>query len=107
MRYRNSLEISESLGNRPGLAMTYAQLGVLTATQGDNVRALDWTARCVALFPEFPHPATGSGLWNLAVLTAELGMAALEASWQHCTGEPLPEEVRGWVAARLEELPST
>ncbi len=101
--YRKSLEIEESLGDRPGMAFTYGQLGLLALARGDTTGALDWTVRCVALFPEFPHPATGPGPHNLARLTANLGMPALEASWQRCTGGPLPEPVWAWVAARLEK----
>jgi tetratricopeptide (TPR) repeat protein len=101
--YRKSLEINEALGDRLGMALSYGQLGLLTEDCGDKAAALGWMVRCVALFPEFPHPSTGPGPQILAGLTAELGMRALEASWQRCTGEPLPDEVRGWVAARLEE----
>ena len=101
--YRKSLEIKEALQNRPEMASTYGQLGLLSEARGDGAGALDWTVRCVALFPEFPHPATGPGPGHLARLTAELGMPALEASWQRCTGGPLPETVRAWVAAQLEE----
>lgn len=95
--YRKSLEINESLGNRPGMALTYSGLGGIAGARGDAIGALDWTVRGVALFPEFPHPSTGTGPHNLAALTARLGMEALEDSWQRCTGNPLPEAVRSWV----------
>jgi tetratricopeptide (TPR) repeat protein len=101
--YRKALEINEALGNRPSLALAYAKLGLLTEARGDKAGALDWAVRCVALFPEFPHPATDPESRMLALLTTELGMTALEASWRRCTGEPLPEAVRGWVAERMEE----
>jgi tetratricopeptide (TPR) repeat protein len=101
--FRKSLEIKEALGSRPEMALTYGQLGLLAEAREDKAGALDWTVRCVALFAEFPHPATGPGPNHLARLTAELGMAALEASWRRCTGGPLPEAVRAWVAARMEE----
>jgi tetratricopeptide (TPR) repeat protein len=101
--YRKALEIVEALGNRPGMALTYAQLGLLTEDREDKAGALDWAVRCVALFPEVPHSATGTGPHQLARLTAELGMAALEASWRRCTGGPLPEAARAWVAGRREE----
>jgi hypothetical protein len=64
---------------------------------------LDWTVRCVTLFPEFPHPATGPAPQHLARLTASLGVAALEASWQRCTGNALPEQIRTFVAKRSDE----
>ncbi len=59
--------------------------------------------QCVALFPEFPHPSTVPGPHNLALLTKELGMRALEATWQKVTGNPLPDPVRTWVAEKLAE----
>ncbi|HEX5716908.1 MAG TPA: CHAT domain-containing protein [Thermoanaerobaculia bacterium] len=98
--YRKSLEITESLENRPGMAMTYAQLALLAKARKSSAEALDWTVRCVALFSDFPHPSTGPGPRNLARLTATLGMGALEESWRRCTGEPLPAAVRAWVEAQ-------
>ena len=100
--YRKSLEIAEALGDRPGMAATYGQLGLLAEARNDAVTALDWTVRCIALFPEFPHPATGPGPHHLVRLTAALGIPALEASWQRCTGKPLPDNVRSVVVAAQE-----
>ena len=101
--YRKSFEISETLGNRPGLALTSGQLGLLAEARGDPGGALDWIVRCVALFPEFPHPATGPAPQHLTRLSASLGVAALEASWQRCTGKVLPEQIRTFVAHRPDE----
>ncbi len=92
--YQRSLEILESLGDRPGMANSYGQLGLLAEAAGRAIEALDWMVRCVSLFPEFPHPATGPGPRHLARLTGELGMSELEASWQRCTGQPLPDHIR-------------
>jgi hypothetical protein len=47
---------------------------------GGERSALDWTVRCVALFSDFPHPATGPRPHQLVRLTAALGLPALEAS---------------------------
>jgi tetratricopeptide (TPR) repeat protein len=102
--YRKSLEIEESQGNRPGMAMSYGQLGLLAASRASFMEALDWMIRGVALFSDFPHPSTGPGPHNLAVLTASLGMGALEESWRRCTGEPLPAAVRAWIEARLASM---
>jgi tetratricopeptide (TPR) repeat protein len=96
--YRKSLEINEALGNRPGLASSYGQLGLLAEAREDLAAALDWTVRCVALFDQFPHPATGPAPQHLARLTASLGLPALEASWQRCAGRVLPEPIRNFVA---------
>ena len=98
--YRKSLEIKEALGDRPAMALTYGQLGLLAEAREDLATALDWTVRCIALFSEFPHPATGPGPRHLVRLTVELGLPALEASWQRCTGAPLPEHIRSAVSAR-------
>jgi tetratricopeptide (TPR) repeat protein len=100
--YRKSLEIKEALGNRPGMALTYAQLGLLAKARKDVATALDWMVRCIALFSEFPHPATGPGPRHLVRLTAALGAPALEASWQRCTGTPLPDHIRSAVVAAID-----
>ena len=102
--YRKSLEIKESLGDRVGMASSYGALGLLAEKKGNQVDALDWTVRCLALFSEFPHPMAGPGPFHLARLTSELGMSALEESWLRSTGQPLPEQVRLWVEARLREV---
>jgi hypothetical protein len=99
--YRRSLQINEALGNRPGMALTYAQLGLLAERRGTLEAALDWTVRCVALFAEFPHPATGPGPRHLIRLTKQLGIPALETSWRRCTGLALPDTVR----AAVEQAP--
>ncbi len=70
--------------------------------RGNDHQALEWTVRCVALFPEFPHPLTGTGPRHLARLTAELGMAALADSWRRSTGEALPAAISDAVARMIE-----
>ncbi|MEE8585430.1 MAG: tetratricopeptide repeat protein [Acidobacteriota bacterium] len=102
--YRRSLEIKEELGNRPGMALSYGQLGLLAEKRGNQSEALDWMVRCVALFPEFPHPSTGPGPQHLARLTAQLGWETLERSWRRQTGSPLPGNVRAGVQAIQEKL---
>jgi tetratricopeptide (TPR) repeat protein len=100
--YRKSLEIKEALSNRPGMALSYGQLGLLAEARNDVGTALDWMVRCIALFPEFPHPMTGPGPRHLMRLTAALGIPAVEASWQRCTGKPLPDNIRSAIAAAQE-----
>jgi tetratricopeptide (TPR) repeat protein len=97
--YRRSLSINEELGNRPDLAKTYGQLGLLAEARDEPTGALEWMVRCVALFDEFPHPATGPGPDHLARLTGVLGVGALEAAWLKVTGSPLPAAVREHVGA--------
>jgi hypothetical protein len=80
------------------MAPTLTQLGLLAVQQGDFRRALEWTVRCVTLFGEFPHPLTEPGPHNLAVLTAALGIGAVEETWRRVTGDPLPDNVREFVS---------
>jgi tetratricopeptide (TPR) repeat protein len=100
--YRKSLEITEALGNQPGMAATYSQLGLLAEQRKDVPAALDWMVRCIALFPDFPHPATGPAPRHLVRLAAALGLPALEASWQRCTGTSLPPNIRSAVVAAID-----
>jgi tetratricopeptide (TPR) repeat protein len=101
--YRKSLDIDEALGNRPGMALTYCALGLLAEEREDIAAAIDWTVRCIALFAEFPHPATGPGPQHLVRLTAALDLPALEASWQRCTGTSLPPNIRSAVTAAIDK----
>ncbi|MFD7403575.1 tetratricopeptide repeat protein [Streptomyces sp. NPDC059866] len=95
--YRRSLTIEEDLGNRPGMAITYGQLGLLAEARQQPHVALEWMVRCVALFDQFPHPATGPGPDDLKRLTRTLGIATLEQTWQTITGNSLPPAVRHHV----------
>jgi len=95
--YRKSLEIEEALDNRPGMAVSYATLGLLAEARGNAPQALEWMVRCVALFPDFPHPSTGPGPRHLARLAAALGVGALEETWRRVTGEILPRHIRDGV----------
>jgi tetratricopeptide (TPR) repeat protein len=105
--YRRSLTVKEELGNRPGIALTYAQLGLLAEDRGQALLALEWNIRCVTLFEEFPSPLTGTGPAALARLTRLLGMPALEQSWRHVTGQPVPPEVREYITNyRDDDRPS-
>ena len=95
--YTKALDINEELGNRPGMALSFGQLGLLAEKREQLSQALEWTVRCIALFPEFPHPATGPGPGHLARLAARLGIGALETCWQAVTGTALPRAVRDYV----------
>lgn len=57
----------------------------------------------MALFEEFPHPATGPGPTQLARLTALLGIDTLNRSWQRVTGQSLPPAVRDFIASHPAE----
>jgi tetratricopeptide (TPR) repeat protein len=103
--YRRSLTIEEGLGDRPGMANTYGQLGLLAEKRGQLMEALEWTIRCVALFDQFPHPATGPGPSHLKRLTSELGFNTLEQCWPKVTDKPLPSAVHQFV--HLDNPPGT
>ena len=102
--YAQSLAIKEALGNRPGMAKTYAQLGLLADLKGSPEEALTWTVRCVSLFAEFPHPATGPGPHNLAVDSTRLGIEAVEKTWLAVNQQTLPDGVRAWLLAKMSEF---
>ncbi|MFI6501564.1 tetratricopeptide repeat protein [Nonomuraea typhae] len=95
--YHKSLTIREVLSDRPGMAISYGQLGLLAEDRNQPGQAFEWVIRCVALFEDFPHPATGPGPDHLKRLTAEAGLPALEAGWKKITGRPLPSAVRDYV----------
>jgi tetratricopeptide (TPR) repeat protein len=101
--YRKSLTIKEDLGNRPSLALTYRQLGLLAEARQQPGQALDWMVRCVTLFDQFPHPATGTGPAALARLTGQLGMPALQAAWLQVTGQPVPQPVRDYLTSHHDD----
>lgn len=101
--YRKALEIEQALGDRPSMAMTYGQLGLLAESRCSKTAALDWVARCVALFDSFPHPSTGPGPKHLVRLTSELGMSTLEAAWQRVTDHRLPDAVRAYVESHATD----
>jgi tetratricopeptide (TPR) repeat protein len=98
--YRKSLAISEELGDLSGRAMTYGQLGLLAEDRRQPLQALEWTVRCVTLFEQFPHPATGPGPSHLARLVGQFGMPALEDTWQRVTGQPVPQPVRKYITSQ-------
>jgi hypothetical protein len=103
--YRKSLTIEEELGDRPGTALTYAQLGLLAEARAQIPLALEWNIRCVTLFDQFPSPLTGTGPAALARLTLQLGMPALEEAWQQITGQPVPQPVRDYITSHHDEQP--
>jgi hypothetical protein len=79
------------------MARTYSQLGLLAEERHNPGQALEWAIRCIALFDDVPHPGSGTGPGQLARLTRQLGIQALETCWQRVTGDPLPGAVRDYV----------
>jgi len=103
--YRKALTISQELGDLPGMAMTYGQLGMLAEDRQQPLQALDWMIRCVTSFDQFPHPATEPGPSQLARLTGQLGLPALEQAWQQVTGQPVPQPVRDYITSHPGQDP--
>jgi tetratricopeptide (TPR) repeat protein len=97
--HTKSLAASEELGNRSGMARAFGMLGLLAEVRGQPRRALEQMIRCVTLFGDFPDPASAPGPECVALLTAELGIATLEACWQEITDRPLPPAVRDYLAS--------
>jgi tetratricopeptide (TPR) repeat protein len=104
--FRQSLAIKEALSSLPDTAMTYGQLGLLAEARRQPRQALEWMVRCVALFDQFPHPATGPGHSHLARLTRQLGMPALDETWRQVTGQPLPQPIRDYVTGHQDVQPA-
>lgn len=98
--YRKSLGISEGLSSRLQMAATYAQLGGIAEAQAQAPLALTWNVRSVALFSQFPSPLTETGPSALVRLTRQLGLPALEQTWQQTTGQALPQRVRDYIATQ-------
>ncbi len=103
--YRKSLAISQELGDRPGMAATYVQLGLVAEARRQPRQALEWNIRCVTVFAQFPHPMTGTGPSALARLTGQLGITALDQAWRQVTGQPVPQEVRDYIASHHTKNP--
>ena len=103
--YRKSQAINEDLGNHRSLALTYAALGLLAEAQDQASEALEWNIRCVTLFGQFPSPLTATGPAALARLTRHLGTPALEATWRQITGQPVPQQVRDYIASHHDDRP--
>jgi len=103
--YRKALDITEELGDRPSMALTYAQLGLLAEERDQAPLALQWNIRCVTLFDQFPSPMTGTGPSALARLTRHLGLPALQAAWQQITGQPVPQPVRDHIIRHDDDQP--
>jgi tetratricopeptide (TPR) repeat protein len=97
--YCQALTIAEELGDRPHIAISYAQLGLLAEARAQARVALEWNIRCVTLFDEFPNRMTGTGPNALTRLTRQLGMPALETTWQQITGQPVPQTVRDYITS--------
>jgi tetratricopeptide (TPR) repeat protein len=97
--HTKSLAANEELGNRPGMARAFGMLGLLAEARGQPRRALEQMIRLVALFDDFPDPASAPGPECLALLTAELGIVTLEACWQEITDCPLPQAVRDYLVS--------
>jgi hypothetical protein len=99
--YRQSLAINEQLDNRPGMALTYAQLGLLAEERESPADAFHWSIRAIVLFDMFPHPSTGTAPGQLVRLTARHGEQQLNQAWLETTGHNLPDTVERVIRAAM------
>jgi hypothetical protein len=60
----------------------------------------------VTLFDQFSSHLTGTGPSSLVRLTRQLGMLALEETWQQVTGQPLPQQVRDYITSHQDHQPA-
>jgi tetratricopeptide (TPR) repeat protein len=100
--YRRTLKIQEELRDRDGMAAAYVGLSALALAREQPRRALEAMIRCVTLFDQFPHPATGPVPADLAALARRLGMPAVEQAWRQVAGRPVPRPVRRYIASQRE-----
>ncbi|MDX3538946.1 tetratricopeptide repeat protein [Streptomyces sp. MB09-01] len=89
---RKSLDITEKLGDLRGMAPTYHLMGLLAWEQGDHVKSLTWTVRCLALSDRCTHPALGRALEHLPRFTQVMDRTVFEQTWR-ATTDALPMTV--------------
>jgi tetratricopeptide (TPR) repeat protein len=101
--YRKALAIFTELSDLPRMARSYWHLGLLAEARQQPRQALEWTVQSVTLFGQFPHPATGPAPQQLARLTRQLGMPALEQAWRQVGGQPVPQQVRDYITSHHDD----
>ena len=69
--YRQSLDVSEESGDRPGMAGTYHQIGLIAHARGRLDEAEDWYRQSLAIHEEFGERSHRAGLYH------DLGTTAL------------------------------
>jgi hypothetical protein len=92
-----SLAIDEEIGNRVGMAKSFALLSVLAEEQGQPRRALEQAIRAVSLFEDIAQLESSALLTQFVRLALQFGNGTLEESWQRVTGNPLPHAVREFI----------
>ncbi|MEU4472417.1 tetratricopeptide repeat protein, partial [Micromonospora sp. NPDC023888] len=107
-RYRQSLAISEELGNRAGVAASYHQLGILAQDRGDYAEAERRYRQSLSIDEELGNrTGTASSISQLGTLRTETGEFT-EAVAFHCQalairlGIGIPQA--GFDIARLRDL---
>ena len=101
--YRQALTIEEELRLRPGMAHTYAQLGTLAEERHQPRQALEWLVRSVNLAEQPPPEVTRNVAPRLLGLTRQLGVPALEQTWQEVTGQPMPQPLLDSITGHLDQ----
>ena len=85
--YRKSLAVSEELGDNPGLAGRYHQLGMIAQGQGRLDEAADWYRKSLAVSEELGDKP------GMAINYRVLGMVA--------RGRGRPDEAEDWTRKSL------
>ena len=90
-KYQDSLEISEELGNRAGVAITLGQIGKLYIELKGFQKAFELSLSALSTFIELQSPNAKIVASNLKVLRSEWGEANFDAAWQVATGGYVPD----------------
>jgi len=108
--YRQSLAISEELGDPQGLAGTYHQLGTGAHLRGQLDEATGWYRKSLAVSEEHGYPAgTARTYWHLSQLAEGQGQAELAVEYRirsidSCRRVPgLMEQLGSGLLAELSE----
>ena len=94
---RRAAAIEQELGDRSGMAKSYARLGLLAEARAEAAR--HWSGTSTACPFSTVHLLTASGPSALARLGRQLGLPTLEQTWQTNHGRPLPQPVRDYVTS--------
>jgi tetratricopeptide (TPR) repeat protein len=80
--YRKSLTIKEELGNRPGMATSYHQLGRVAQDRGDLGAAEDWYRKSLTIAEELGNrPGMADSYHQLGMVAQDRGELGQAEEW--------------------------
>jgi tetratricopeptide (TPR) repeat protein len=80
--YRQSLQINESLGNRPGMANSYHQLGMVAQLRGDLAAAEQWYRQSLQIKEALGNrPGMANSYHQLGTVAQDRGDLAAAEQW--------------------------